>query len=377
MHLKPLYPITILFEFNVYQNAGHQTYSHQISHTRLAKFYECCRNLQYFKGLISIPELPPVPPNFRQISEFSAYVKPVATVVEQPINDSLIDDSDSILVDFSDQRREESHALNSSASSANNDLQQLQLQQYLYSQGLLQEIDRLRLELERVASQSTWEINELKEQNKALADQLSLCRTELEQQKIRSASLEEQMKISRENEQAKQAVESLERKATSSEEKFNKMKELYGKLKDQHVGLLRQEAEVRKQKLSLAEECEHGSKTRLELQNRLDEAVGDKNKFEASMQERLNELQAMRSDREKLQAENLNQNLVFIEWHMVKGFLRISLVVKVPHVVEMGIFYFKSILGINTGLFKSFLLLIIRSISLLFLEFKEFQLRDL
>ncbi len=47
------------------------------------------------------------------------------------------------------------------------------------------------------------------------------------------------------------------------------------------------------------------------------------------------------------------------------------------HVVEMGIFYLKGILGINIGLFKSFLL-IISSIFLLFLVSKEyFQLRFL
>lgn len=32
---------------------------------QLSKFYECCKNLQYFKNLISIPDLPPHPPNFR------------------------------------------------------------------------------------------------------------------------------------------------------------------------------------------------------------------------------------------------------------------------------------------------------------------------
>lgn len=280
----------------------------------MQKFYECSRNLQYFKSLISIPELPPVPPNFRQKSDFGAYSKPVLTVIEPPptpTNESLFDDTDSILVDFSDQRPDELTNLNTSAtSSQSNDLQQIQLQQYMYSQGLLQELDRLRTELDRVANQSTWEVNELKEQNLALADQLSQCQTELEQQKIKNTSLEEQIRISHESEKAKSDVDNLEKKATSSEEKFNKMKELYNKLKDQHVNLLRQEAEVRKQKLSLAEQCEHGNKTRAELQVRLDEAIAERTKSEESMQEKLNEMQVIRSDSEKSQAEILNQSLV-------------------------------------------------------------------
>lgn len=189
-------------------------------------------------------------------------------------------------------------------------MQQIQLQQYMYSQGLLQELDRLRTELDRVVNQSALEVNELKEQNMALADQLSQCQTELEQQKIKNTSLEEQIRISSENEKAKLDVDNLEKKATSSEEKFNKMKELYNKLKDQHVNLLRQEAEVRKQKLSLAEQCEHGNKTRAELQVRMDEAIAEKNKIEESMQDKLNEMQTIRSESEKSQAEILNQSLV-------------------------------------------------------------------
>ena len=73
-------------------------------------------------------------------------------VVEQPPEDpKASNDEDSILVDFSDI-----HQLNtSSSSSSNNDsnsaqLQQLQQQQFAYSQQLIQEIERLRAELDRL-----------------------------------------------------------------------------------------------------------------------------------------------------------------------------------------------------------------------------------
>lgn len=73
-------------------------------------------------------------------------------VIEQPQTEShLTNDEDSILVDFSDN-----HLLNSSSSSSSNNdtnsiqLQQLQQQQFAYSQQLLQEIERLRAELDRL-----------------------------------------------------------------------------------------------------------------------------------------------------------------------------------------------------------------------------------
>jgi len=283
---------------------------------QLTKFYECSKNLQYFKSLITIPELPAVPPNFRQKSDFSSYAKPVMRVVTpEPtpsMNESTLEDSDSILVDFSDPK-EAQLASSASSLSINNDLQQVQLQQYMYTQSLLQELDRLRSELENVRNESSWEINELKEMNKRLSDDLHQAQTQFEQQKIIITSLEERIRISNENEKAKADLANLEKKSVSSEEKFNKMKDLYTKLKDQHVTLLRQEADVRKQKFSLAEECEHLNRTKKELQSRMNEAVGEKLKFEESLQEISNELQCLKSENEKSQMENLNMNQTYQE----------------------------------------------------------------
>jgi hypothetical protein len=87
-------------------------------------------------------------------------------VVEQPEeasgkNDSLhTNDEDSILVDFTDIQQQASsqqqqQTLNTSSSSSNNELQQIQNQQYYYIQSLLQEIDRLRSELDKL----TFEVN--------------------------------------------------------------------------------------------------------------------------------------------------------------------------------------------------------------------------
>ena len=75
------------------------------------------------------------------------------TVVEPPLNDVSLnnDDTESILVDFSDV-----HQLNTSppspsnneSSSSNNQQQQ---QQYIYMQQLLQEIEHLRSEINRIS----------------------------------------------------------------------------------------------------------------------------------------------------------------------------------------------------------------------------------
>lgn len=88
------------------------------------------------------------------------------------------------------------------------------------------------------------------------------------------------------------------------------MKELYNKLKEEHVTLLRKEADVRKQKSSLAESLEHANKMKGELEKRLETAEKDKLKIEENMQAKLNELASMKSDTEKKQAEQLSANQV-------------------------------------------------------------------
>lgn len=310
-----LYDFCVKFLFKLHDNLpseileGHRERFLNIF-KELGKFYECSRNLQYFKNLISIPELPGTPPNFRQKSEFTSYSKPIVTVVEEPTPsvESIQEEADSLLVDVGEaQQQQHQDSLNNSSSS-NNELQQVQFQQYMYTQNLLQEIERLRAQLESLASESAIEITSLKEVNKDLNDQLYQFQTELEQQKIKTSCLEDKIKIANENEKAKTDLDNLEKKAVSSEEKFNKMKELYTKLKDQHVVLLRQEADVRKQKLTLAENCEHSSKIQKDLQTRLDEAMNDKVKSDEALQEKLNDFQSYKSENEKSQAENINLN---------------------------------------------------------------------
>ena len=111
-------------------------------------------------------------------------------VVEQPVETMSTTDEDSILVDFNDIQ-------NSSSSSSNNDanttssyqlqLQQQQQQQYMYIQQLLQEIEHLRGELDRLSRQHEAEIRGLREQVKNLQDELMNKNSELEQQKIVSS----------------------------------------------------------------------------------------------------------------------------------------------------------------------------------------------
>ncbi|CAF0771700.1 unnamed protein product [Brachionus calyciflorus] len=297
-----LYDFAVKFMFKLHDNLsgdvleGHRDRFLKIF-KHLHKFYECCRNLQYFKNLIVIPELPQNPPNFRVKSDFSSYTKPVMEIKEEA--PSEIDESD-LLVD-----------LNSSGEKDNSFQEQQQQQQIMYIQQLLQEIDYLRGEMERIGVEHAFESRALRDRIKNLEDNLMLSKSEIEQQKIKASNLEDKLKIMSENEKAKADIENLEKKAVSSEEKFNKMKELYNKLKDEHVALLRQEADARKQKALLSEASEHSKKMQTELEKRLEEANSEKAKLESSLKEKGDELQNLRSELELNQTDKQTANQFF------------------------------------------------------------------
>jgi huntingtin interacting protein 1 len=225
-----LYDFCVKFLFKLHDNLpgdtleGHRDRFLKIFH-ELSKFYQCCRNLQYFKNLMTIPELPSQPPNFRVKSDFNSYQKPVMTVIEED-NASVVEED--VLLDFNND------TLNNSSSSNSVNENSLQNQQYI--QQLLMEIERLRAELDRLHNESQFEIRNLRERIKFLNDELMKAKTEMEQEKIvgffeiraclfcesieelmfiffkKTSNLEETVKIMNENEKSKADLDNLESK---------------------------------------------------------------------------------------------------------------------------------------------------------------------
>ena len=131
----------MLQKFTILQKFNYNTWSPTCTTFNLTLIFLSIFNTLYSQN----------PPNFRLKSDFSTYQKPVATVVEpSPSESSSNNDEDQVLVDFSDNQAQQQ--LNTSSSSSNNDSfhQQQQQQQYMYIQQLLQEIERLRSELDRL-----------------------------------------------------------------------------------------------------------------------------------------------------------------------------------------------------------------------------------
>ena len=91
-----LYDYTVKLLFLLHQHLPPDTLTGHTARflqqfSKLAKFYNSCRNLQYFKYLVQVPSLPDNPPNFLVASEINSHVTPVAVVPD--VVDDLVDDS--------------------------------------------------------------------------------------------------------------------------------------------------------------------------------------------------------------------------------------------------------------------------------------------
>lgn len=75
----------------------------------------------------------------------------------------------------------------------------------------------------------------------------------------------------------------------------------------------KKEADVRKQKASLAESCELAKKVKTELEKRLDETQQEKSRIEANYQEKLNELEALKTENDRVHAEQASLSQVCTE----------------------------------------------------------------
>ncbi len=91
------------------------------------------------------------PPNFRVKADFTSYSKPVVTVHEpEPVIDASHIENDPVLVDFTTDSLNSSHSSQNNNNNNNYILNDNSLQQQLYIQQLLQEIEKLRAELDRI-----------------------------------------------------------------------------------------------------------------------------------------------------------------------------------------------------------------------------------
>uniref|UniRef100_A0A8C0I5S4 Huntingtin interacting protein 1 n=1 Tax=Balaenoptera musculus TaxID=9771 RepID=A0A8C0I5S4_BALMU len=229
--------------------------------TKLKDLFYRSSNLQYFKRLIQIPQLPDNPPNFLRASALSEHISPVVVIpaeASSPDSEPVLEKDDLMDMDASQQNSYDSKfddIFGSSSSSdpfnfnsqngVNKDEKDHLIDQ-LYGEisGLKAQLENMKTESHRAMLQLKGRVSELEAE---LAEQQHLRQQAADESEFLRAELDELKKKREDTEKAQRSLTEIERKAQANEQRYSKLKEKYSELVQNHADLLRKNAEVTKQ----------------------------------------------------------------------------------------------------------------------------------
>ncbi|XP_070591133.1 huntingtin-interacting protein 1 isoform X2 [Erythrolamprus reginae] len=216
-------------------------------------------NLQYFKRLIQIPQLPENPPNFLRASALSEHISPVVVIpleASSPDSEPIMDlvemetSSQQSLFDnkfddiFGSSFSNDPFNFNSQNGMTKDDKDRLIEQLHREIDALKDEFKNFKAESHRLVMQLKGRISELEAE---LEEQKHLKQQALDESEFLHTELDEWKKRHEDTEKAQRSLTEIERKAQTTEQRYVKLKEKYSELVQNHADLLRKNAEVTKQ----------------------------------------------------------------------------------------------------------------------------------
>ncbi|XP_032071668.1 huntingtin-interacting protein 1 isoform X2 [Thamnophis elegans] len=216
-------------------------------------------NLQYFKRLIQIPQLPENPPNFLRASALSEHISPVVVIpleASSPDSEPIMDlvemetSSQQSLFDnkfddiFGSSSSNDPFNFNSQNGMTKDDKDRLIEQLHREIDALKDELKNFKAESHRLVMQLKGRISELEAE---LEEQKHLKQQALDESDFLHTELDEWKKRHEDTEKAQRSLTEIERKAQTTEQRYVKLKEKHSELVQNHADLLRKNAEVTKQ----------------------------------------------------------------------------------------------------------------------------------
>ncbi|XP_058856571.1 huntingtin-interacting protein 1-like isoform X1 [Acipenser ruthenus] len=263
-------------------------------------------NLQYFKRLIQIPQLPENPPNFLRASALSEHISPVVVI---PLESSSPDNEPSVeteeLVDmdtalqpthveskfdnlFGTSSASDPFNFNSQNGMYKDDKDRLIEQLSRDIRALKEELETFKAESHRLCQALRGRISELEAE---LAEQTHLKQQALDEGEFLRAELEDLRRRREDTEKAQRSLTEVEKKAQANEQRYTKLKEKYTELVQSHAELLRKNAEVTRQVTVARAAQDEVESVRREMQEKLKEAQEESQHREKEQSEKLQILQ--------------------------------------------------------------------------------------
>ncbi|XP_057207201.1 huntingtin-interacting protein 1 isoform X2 [Triplophysa rosa] len=269
---------------------------------KLKSLFYRSSNLQYFKRLIQIPQLPENPPNFLRASALSEHISPVVVIpaeASSPESEHVVETEDLVDTDiptlpsvvdtkfddlFGTSAATDPFNFNGQNGMRKDDKDRLIEQLSAELHALKEELESFRLESGRLCQALRGRVNELEAE---LAEQTHLKQQALGESEFLRAELEDLRRVKEDTEKEQRSLSEIERKAQANEQRYTKLKEKYTELVQSHADLLRKNAEVTRQ-MTVARAAQD------EVEN-----------IQKEMQDRLKAAQESTSQQEKVQLEQL------------------------------------------------------------------------
>nr|XP_043887661.1 huntingtin-interacting protein 1 isoform X1 [Solea senegalensis] len=273
---------------------------------KLKSLFYRSSNLQYFKRLIQIPQLPENPPNFLRASALSEHISPVVVIPAEsssPESEHMAETDDLVDTDvpslpapvetkfddlFGTSAAIDPFNFNSQNGMRKDDKDRLIEQLTREIQALKDELESFRLESGRLCQVLRGRISELEAE---LAEQSHLRLQALGESEFLKAELDDLRRVREDTEKEQRSLTEIEKKAQANEQRYTKLKEKYTELVQSHADLLRKNAEVTRQ-VTVARAAQDEVETvRKEMQEKVKTAQEAADRQEREQLEHLQEIQ--------------------------------------------------------------------------------------
>ncbi|KAI1893698.1 hypothetical protein AGOR_G00126370 [Albula goreensis] len=273
---------------------------------KLKSLFYRSSNLQYFKRLIQIPQLPENPPNFLRASALSEHISPVVVIpleasspeIEHLVEtEELVDMDIPVLPSSTETSFDNICGIPSAADPYNHngqnsmrkdDKDHLAEQLTQEIQTLQEELESLRLERGRLCQALKGRVSELEAE---VAEQSHLKQQALGESEFLRVELEDLRRAKEDTEKEQRSVSEIERRAQANEQRYSKLKEKYTELVQSHADLLRRNAEVTRQMTASRAAREEVDRIKREVQNEMKSTQKDAEQQERAQLEQLDVLQ--------------------------------------------------------------------------------------
>ncbi|XP_036379527.1 huntingtin-interacting protein 1-like isoform X2 [Megalops cyprinoides] len=283
---------------------------------KLKSLFYRSSNLQYFKRLIQIPQLPENPPNFLRASALSEHISPVVVIpleASSPESEHVVETEDLVDTDipaqpssvenkfddiFGTSSASDPFNFNSQNGMYKDDKDRLIEQLTRELKTLKEELESFRAESARLCQALRGRVSELEAE---LAEQSHLKQQALGESEFLRAELEDLRRVKEDTEKEQRSLTEIERKAQANEQRYTKLKEKYTALVQSHADLLRKNAEVTRQMTVARAAQDEVESVRKEMQEKVKAAAEEAQQREQEQAEQLQALQGeLQSSREEL-----------------------------------------------------------------------------